>query len=935
MPDTEIQDVGLFNSSAPALAVEQYGTVAELTEVAAGLIGRDGARVSLSGNPTAEAWYELEERVDAATKRLGDVNQAFQREIKSLQDSLKGEAGEAFGKYSTRVLKKSEDLYQSLVSRQYGTTIGNIGHAIQAFGAAWWDAVDRAEEVRVETLGALHAVATAAIAAAEPEEIPAIVAKVKASMEEVQKASEENLVKHLQELLAGLGDQYANRGQDLSPLHIVGGRDVGGDGGKGLGGDKSGGEEKGKGKGKGKNDQDGGKGGGKGGGEGGGEGGGKDDLDLPGLKELGLDDLGKGGEGGDEGGGKGEGGGLGGLGGGLGGSGSDGGAGSGPGSGKGGNKAGVLDKAKKAAEQAIDKISGGTTDPAAQKALGDAKKAVSDAIDGVKDDNLQHKVAPVPTGSDGPGTGGSGLPGTTGKGAGGDGLDAAKKAATDAIKGIADGTTDPEAQKALGDAKKAVGDAIDGIGAGLPGLGGVPGPGAPGPNAPGNRTSPGVGTSLGAGGIPGKAPTDKSPGSTPRTVGGDPAADAERQQRQKVLDDARKAAMDAIDGVADDTTAPAADKALDQAKKDAAKAIDALKGDMDGFTGKDDPLSKDPLSKGDPLNKTLDQAKTKALDAIDGVADRTTDPEARKALDEAKKAVGKAIDGLKSEGLGSDGLKSDLLAPTRTTPPTLSGGPEGEALREAQDHARKAIDDALTHTTDPEARKALEDAKAKVDDALGLDRVDPETRKVLDDAKHAADRTFDDLIRKSTDPEAKQALETAKDAVEKAIDGVRSPGDESGMRDFLTGRTGGLPPGLDLDSKVPAGGDSGGDRSVPTLPGAVPTSSPGPDAPGRARFDTDVAQQRGLVSAASPAPVGLVPGTGGAPPTSHLATTPAAMQMGGMPMGGMPMGGMPMGGMGGAGQQNPEREPQIWMQADKDAWTEDPEASGDPVLGRS
>ena len=58
---------------------------------------------------------------------------------------------------------------------------------------------------------------------------------------------------------------------------------------------------------------------------------------------------------------------------------------------------------------------------------------------------------------------------------------------------------------------------------------------------------------------------------------------------------------------------------------------------------------------------------------------------------------------------------------------------------------------------------------------------------------------------------------------------------------------------------------------------------------------------------------------------------PAGMPMGGMPMGGMPMGGM--GGMGGGQQQN-EREPQIWLKADKDAWTEDPDSSGDPVLGQ-
>ena len=87
MPDTQSQDVGLYNASAPALAVGQYGTLEDLLKVTAGLTTQSGdGKVSLSGNTTAEAWYELEGKVKAATTKLGEVNDAFQREIKSLRD---------------------------------------------------------------------------------------------------------------------------------------------------------------------------------------------------------------------------------------------------------------------------------------------------------------------------------------------------------------------------------------------------------------------------------------------------------------------------------------------------------------------------------------------------------------------------------------------------------------------------------------------------------------------------------------------------------------------------------------------------------------------------------------------------------------------------------------------------------------------------------
>ncbi len=49
------------------------------------------------------------------------------------------------------------------------------------------------------------------------------------------------------------------------------------------------------------------------------------------------------------------------------------------------------------------------------------------------------------------------------------------------------------------------------------------------------------------------------------------------------------------------------------------------------------------------------------------------------------------------------------------------------------------------------------------------------------------------------------------------------------------------------------------------------------------------------------------------------------------------MGGMPMGGMGAGtpGQQNQERESQIWVRAEPGTWSEDSEDQTPGVVGRS
>jgi hypothetical protein len=137
-------------------------------------------------------------------------------------------------------------------------------------------------------------------------------------------------------------------------------------------------------------------------------------------------------------------------------------------------------------------------------------------------------------------------------------------------------------------------------------------------------------------------------------------------------------------------------------------------------------------------------------------------------------------------------------------------------------------------------------------------------------------------------------------------------GGSAALNDFLGG-------GGDSSGGGGGGGFGGGGGGGVDIPAGDPQS--------RAQFDTDVAQQRGFTPAIQTVanPMGaMVPATQGA-----LSSAGSPMGGGGMPMG---MGGM--GGMGGQQGQNNEREPQIWLQADKDAWTDDPEGEGDVVLGR-
>src|SRR6476469_9436669 len=515
MADSEIQDVGIYNASAPPLDPMGYSTLGALVDVTSGLVvtggGNDAA--SLSSNTTAEAWYRLETQMNSATKKLGEVNDAVAREIKSLNDNLKGVAGDEFNKVATDLLKKSQDLYNTLDTKEYGLMVGNIGHCIQWFANRWWEIVDANDKKKTDAQLKLRTLAAAqAEVATTTSDLQSVLDQLQTAFKNLDDDAEKALIKDLQDLLGEMGRQYNARGQDLAPIYIAGGHETTNNGNGNNQGYQQG-------------------------------------QRMQALKGRTLAPLEQQGQyaPGEE---------------------TEGGA-TGPGNSQ-------LDAAKKAAEDAIDGVKAKTTDPEAQKALDDAKKAVGDAIAGLG-------------GGAGGGESAGGAPGTgSGGGSPGSGaLDAAKKAAGDAIDGLKGGTTDPAAQKALDDAQKAASDAIDGLTGGSGG---------------------GEGSGAGGGGMPGMG-----------TPGGGSGGG-----RSTALDDAKKAAQDAIDGLKGGTAAPEADKALEDAKKAVGDAIDGLDG-----SGDDD---------------AKDEAKPASDKAVDDAIGKTDDPEAKQALEDAKKAAGDAID---------------------------------------------------------------------------------------------------------------------------------------------------------------------------------------------------------------------------------------------------------------------------------------------------
>ncbi|MFE5566583.1 large repetitive protein [Amycolatopsis japonica] len=817
--------VGQYVDRAPALDPAQYSTIEALATAVSDLIN------PVNGSATT-AWYDLETDFKAAEGALNSVNEAFAKQIKAVGDALEGETGESFKQYATAVLNTSEQVYDTVTGKQFGTNIGGIGRAVQSFVTTWRQLQSTAEQVYEERVSALRADTQRKIQASETvEEISAHTTNLSAGLANIKTTSDAALLKDLQNALGKLGNEYSARCAELVPLYISDGNTAtaappgsyqAGGGGATPGQQMQQAEPRR-----------------------------QDEFNpenveqqtpnslapseynaQPTQEEVGPNGQPNGtaspgavdpGE-----------------------TPATGGAGeglpgrieaNGPTTGGGGvspETQAALGDAKQAAGQAIDDLTKQTDDPSRQAALQDAKEAAQGAIDGLTGgagsgpggtEGTQDPSAGMdPSAGTGPGTGAGG-----GLGSPVPGLAEAKQAAGKAIDDLSKKTDDPKRKQALEDAKKAAEDAIDGLTS---------------PTAPGALT------------------------------GGPDAPTA---------DEAKEAVNGAIDDLAKPGDTEAQQQALEDAKKAASEAVDGALGQ-----GKD---GTDPAAAAD--RQQLLDAKEAAKKAIDDLICETDDPERKAALEEAKEAMGAAID--------------KVAAPEHF-----------QQVEDAKLAAEKAIDGLGTSSDDAQRQQALEAAKAAANDAI--DRINdspeltgPEHDQALAQAKEDAAKAIDGLAQPDDTPAERQELADAKAAANKAIDSIGA----------TQGGTGGGSGGTMRDFLAPSAGSGGSGGTGST--GVAPATAGGPS-PGK--FDTQPLSASGPMSTqGGPSPAGAPAGVGAGQ---------QGMPMG--PMGGAPMGGAPMGGgQGGQGGEQKEREPQVWTQAPEDAWSrgEDDGLLEGRVLGRS
>ncbi|WIX98221.1 large repetitive protein [Amycolatopsis mongoliensis] len=660
--------VGQYSAPAPSFDPSSYSTFETLDAVVSDLVyNSDGSKATLSKDTTAEAWYRLETDLKAAETALAGVNDKFAKEIKAVKDALEGDAGDAFSKYATAILNISEEVYSTLMKKQFGTNSGNIGHSEQAFADSWWQIHQTADDALANMVSALEDSANSQIqAATDVNQLIQISTQLSTEISNARTGVNNALLKDLQNALSKLGQNYYDRGADFVPLYISDGNTATGAPAGSFQqqvnqpkqihaadpaptgiqnaelntnkpqqntlasaqplapGETTPGQP----------------------------------TELPAAQTAMPKPA------------------LTGA----------------PAEGTPASQGGVnpaeqqaLNDAKNAAGEAIDGLTAQTNDPKRKQALEAAKQAAQGAIDGLTNPAAQGLAG-------GPGSPGDVQQPVTGGGAdpaAQQALANAKNAAGQAIDGLIGQSKDPKRKQALEDAKQAAEDAIDGL-TNPAGLAGHQLAGGP---AEGNLEA--------AKNAAGKAIDDL-------------AKPGDSEARQQALDDAKQAAMKAVGDLGDqpggaDDNAPAGQQdrgPLMDAKHAAEKAIDDLIGKTD------DPDRKHALedakhAMSDAIDKTaapehfkqVEDAKHAADKAIDGLGEPGDDPQRQHALDAAKAAAEKAI-----------GRINDA--------PELSGPGHEQALEHAKEEADKAIDALCKPDDTPAERQALADAKEAVNKAI-------------------------------------------------------------------------------------------------------------------------------------------------------------------------------------------------------------------------
>ncbi|MFI7124032.1 hypothetical protein, partial [Amycolatopsis sp. NPDC049868] len=189
--------------------------------------GDANSHTDLTNNLMSHMWYQLQDDFAEATRTLGRVLEDFQREYTGLKD-FAGEAADSFREFAKSIYQGGEDVYNTLTTRDFATTFGNIGHDIQSFSNTFWDFVQQAHDYEKQL--AEH-YANAINMAEYGEEVDALTVQA----QDAYNRQEIELYKSLRNLLADWRDRFADRGNELDTLNVAlppGATDSGGRTGK-------------------------------------------------------------------------------------------------------------------------------------------------------------------------------------------------------------------------------------------------------------------------------------------------------------------------------------------------------------------------------------------------------------------------------------------------------------------------------------------------------------------------------------------------------------------------------------------------------------------------------------------------------------------------------------------------------------------------------
>jgi hypothetical protein len=215
---------GQDTTTPPSWDVNQYQDWPSLDTVVFGLThdsDADNSYADLGHNSAAKGWYDLQFSLITAMEKLGEVNEAFQKEYSTVKDILTGAAGDAFQEFASKIYSQSEDIYNTLKSVDYPGVLGSVGHLIQAFANNWWAAVNDAHQKEADIAKKAGDLMLQAVTNdSTDDQSTADLQKITTDEQNAYDGTEVDLYGQLRALLANLRDGYQDRGQELTALPV-------------------------------------------------------------------------------------------------------------------------------------------------------------------------------------------------------------------------------------------------------------------------------------------------------------------------------------------------------------------------------------------------------------------------------------------------------------------------------------------------------------------------------------------------------------------------------------------------------------------------------------------------------------------------------------------------------------------------------------------